>query len=112
VSSESIERYDSEAAQAARDRRLPPMSQMTRIQKRYFLEPWFTTGMVAFWALTMVAWICACILPWHVELTCLGGVFLLAGGGCGWAKWWHQDANGRTESQVVASPRSRDYDRY
>lgn len=86
-------------------RTLPPMAQMTRLQKRLYLEPWFTVGMVASAFIAAVAWILACILPWHVELACGGTVFALSGVGFLIAKMWHQDANTKFEGELRARDR-------
>lgn len=101
-----IDRYDEEAAK--RNKVIPgvikpPLHNLTRVQKRYLLEPWFTTGWIVSWFLSLVGFTLACLLPYHVEAASLAGIWLLVGTGFAWAKYWHQDANARTEGEIRSS---------
>lgn len=86
---------------------LPPMAQMTRIQKRYFLEPWWTVGWVSAWLLCLPAFIAGMFTPWHVEFSMLGLLLLLTGGAFMAAKLVVADWNSRTEGEVQG--RNRGY---
>jgi hypothetical protein len=85
-------------------RTTPPLSGMTRIQKRYFLEPWFTTIMIGAW--TIAAVLVGVGLWFGARLIVLGGLFTIIGVGAGVAKWWHQHENSRSEGSL----QSRSYD--
>lgn len=81
-------------------RLLPPMAQMTRMQKRYFLEPWMTTLSVAFAILAVAGYIAGIFTPWHVEFCMLGLLFTLLGIGTLTAKLFFMDWNTQTEGQI------------
>lgn len=84
-------------------RKLPPMSQMTRIQKSYFLEPWYTVGMTVGFTIAVVAFTLAAFLPWHVEAASMGGLWALVGAGFGVAKYMHREQNMKTEGQIAGT---------
>jgi hypothetical protein len=63
-------------------RTTPPLSGMTRIQKRYFLEPWFTTIMIGAW--TIAAVLVGVGLWFGARLIVLGGLFTIIGVGQAW----------------------------
>lgn len=91
------------------DRKLPPMSQLTRTQKRYFLEPWFTTIWIGTWGAAVPMFIAAIWTPWHWQFAATALLLVLIGVAASVAKYWHQDANVRTEGQLLTPPKSRDY---
>jgi hypothetical protein len=90
-------------------RKLPPLSTMTRTQKRYFLEPWYTVGMVVSGALATIGLLVGAIL-WSYRYMWVGIVMILVASAFATAKFWHQDKNTATEGQLQA-PMHRDYDR-
>lgn len=84
-------------------RQLPPMSQMTRIQKRYFLEPWWTVGWVGSWALTVPSFIAAIFTWFHLEFALLGSLFLLTGAAFATAKLFVAEWNQETEGKIAGT---------
>lgn len=90
-------------------RKLPPMAQMTRIQKRYFLEPWMTTFTLISAAVAIAAFTFALFTPLHAEFGLLGALFLLVSGAFLITKLSLMDWNSKTESQLVAQERDRRY---
>lgn len=82
---------------------LPPMAQMTRLQKRYFLEPWWTVGWVGSWLLSVPAFIVAMFTWMHVQFSMLGLLFVLSGAAFGTAKIYVADWNSRTEGRIAAA---------
>lgn len=106
MSDKDINKYD---PNTGTNRQLPPMMQMTRIQRRYFLEPWFTTIMVVGLALCLISEILGFWLPWHWQFIWTGVMFLGVGIGGGVAKAFHQELNVRTEGEMqTTSSRVRD----
>lgn len=88
-------------------RDLPPLSQMTRLQKRYFLEPWWTVGWVGSWLLSIPAFIAALFTPLHTEFGLLGLLLVFVGAAFGAAKLWLAEWNQQTESHIASPPPRR-----
>lgn len=93
-----VNKYDPD--QALANRKLPPMAQMTRVQKRYFLEPWMTTLTIGFWVIAAVGYILAMFSQLHVEFACFGGLFTLFGAGTLCTKMNFMEWNSRTEGEL------------
>jgi hypothetical protein len=82
-------------------RKMPPMSQMTRLQKRYFLEPWMTALALVFVALSVPPFVLAMFTPLHMEFTMLGFLMLLIGMAFLITKWNLMEWNSRTEPEIT-----------
>lgn len=81
-------------------RKMPPMAQMTRLQRRYFLEPWMTTITVTSGILAVAGYLLGIFLPLHVEFCMVGLIFTLAGGGALLTKLNLMQWNSKTEGQI------------
>lgn len=91
-------------------RKVPPLSQLTRVQRRYLLEPWFTTIWLACWGIAFACFLASIWVWWlSMALASTGGLFLITGGAAAGAKYWHRDANVRTEGQLLTSTTRRDW---
>jgi hypothetical protein len=91
-------------------RTLPPMAQMTRIQKRYVLEPWMTTLSVGFGSFAVLGFVAGMFTPWHVEFSMLGLLFTVVAAICVVTKLNFMEWNSKTESQITANRQNYDYD--
>lgn len=91
-----------EAAHQARidTRTLPPMAQMTRLQKRYFLEPWMTAGTIVAVALAFTSFLLALFTPLQLQFGWLGVLLVLVGGGCLLTKLMFMHWNSKTEGDL------------
>lgn len=89
------------------NRKAPPLSSMTRIQKRYFLEPWYTFGAVTSGALSAGSFITGAAI-WSWRFIVIGLVFLAVGGVFAWAKLNHYEMNVSTEGNLLAAKKPRD----
>lgn len=90
-------------------RTMPPLSQLTRTQKRYFLEPWFTTIAVAAGGLTLLVGLAAVWTPLHWQFGWTAGLFALVGLLAVWAKVVHRTYNVQTEGNLLAPKNRSDY---
>lgn len=111
MSSEPVP-FDRKAREAAHqewldNRTTPPLSQLTRVQKRYFLEPWFTTFWVISWAFALLAYIVGLWAGWRIEV--LGAIFTVVGAAFAIAKGLHYEANVASEGSVQPKPERRPY---
>lgn len=102
-----IEKYDEE-----NDRRQvvpgvikPPLHGLTRIQKRFLLEPWFTTIWMVSW-LASVTLMTLAILLSEGKLALLGALFFVVGGGAGAAKGFHHSMNVSSEGTIQPPPKN------
>lgn len=91
-------------------RTTPPLSGLTRVQKRYFLEPWFTTIAVGTAGLGVVAGFFAIWTPFHWRFGFTAGLFLLIAGLAMWAKIVHKDYNVRSEGDLIKPKRDSYFD--
>lgn len=85
----------------------PPLSQMTRIQRRYFLEPWLTTAWVVSWGMAALSTLAAIWTPLHWSFGSTSALFLAIGVAAALAKMFHKDVNVRTEGQIQSSRSQR-----
>jgi hypothetical protein len=103
LKSEVEKAYDQKLA----NRHLPPMSQMTRVQKRYFLEPWMTTFCLVSGGIALLCYLLGIFLPgWLFGGSFLwaGGIFTLVGAGFLTAKLFLMQWNSKTEGSVQNGP--------
>lgn len=81
-------------------RKMPPMAQMTRLQKRYFLEPWMTTLTMVFGTIAVVGYILGTFTRRHVEFCMVGLLFTMIAGGFLVTKMNFMEWNSKTEGEV------------
>jgi fatty acid desaturase len=91
-------------------RGLPPLSSLSRTQKRFLLEPWFTTGMIVSGVIAAGCLITAAAL-WNWRWMWLGVIAMAAAGCFGFAKFVHQDMNVRVEGEM-SRPKQAKSERY
>lgn len=92
-------------------RKTPPLAEMTRIQKRYFLEPWMTVASVASGGIVMLLAGLACFTERHVEFAMFAVVWLVITAVAVGTKLNLMDWNSRTEGEVRSKSRNL-YDDY
>lgn len=98
----NLRRADLEHAHQERidTRKLPPMAQMTRLQKRYFLEPWMTAGTIVAGVLAFASFFLSLFTPLHSEFGWLGILFVVIGGGFLLTKLMFMQWNSKTEGDL------------
>lgn len=98
--STEVAKYD----EALANRKLPPMSQMTRLQKRYFLEPWMTALTLATATVAVVGYSLGILTSRHVEWSMFGLLFTFVSVGFLVTKLAFMEWNSKTEGQVSEKP--------
>jgi hypothetical protein len=106
-----MKREIEERNQALIDNRTrPPLASMTRLQKRYFLEPWWTAIWATGWGTAAALFMASIWLPFTLKLALTGVACFVVGGVAMIAKLTLAEWNGRTEGVVTQQKPRRDSD--
>jgi hypothetical protein len=82
-------------------RKMPPLSQLTRVQKRFMLEAWYTVIWITSWVLAAASAVLAIWTPWHAKFWGTMVIFLVIGIAAAVCKLQHLDLNVRAEGQLL-----------